>query len=80
VTGGSTRVSPGLVENITVAEVRDRELHLVKRALAIAILAIERQPSLFQSSSDQADMGRGKAVIGARLQSRLGGPICRAPA
>ena len=34
----------------------DRELHLVKKALAIAVLAIERQPGPFQSMSDQADM------------------------
>jgi hypothetical protein len=41
---------------LTVAEFQLRELHLVKKALAIAILAIERQPSEFQSLSDQADM------------------------
>jgi hypothetical protein len=34
----------------------DRELHLVKKAMAIAILAIERKPRPFQSMSDQADM------------------------
>ena len=39
-----------------MAEVRDRELHLVKKALAIAVPAIERQPGPFQSGSDQADM------------------------
>jgi hypothetical protein len=33
-----------------------RELHLVKKALAIAVLAIERQAGPFQSMSDQADM------------------------
>ena len=33
-----------------------RELHLVKKALAIAILAIERQPGPFQPSSDRRDM------------------------
>ena len=33
-----------------------RELHLVKKALAIAVLAIERQPSVFQSTSDMEDM------------------------
>ena len=33
----------------------DRDLHLVKKALAIATLAIERRPGPFQSSSDQAD-------------------------
>ena len=33
-----------------------RDLHLVKKALAIATLAIERQPGPFQSTSDHADM------------------------
>jgi hypothetical protein len=41
-----------------LAEVVDRELHLVKKALAIAVLAIERQPGPFQSLSDQADIKR----------------------
>ena len=39
-----------------MAEFSDREMHLVKKALAIAVLAIERQPGPFQSFSDQADM------------------------
>ena len=39
-----------------MAEFKKRELHLVKKALAIAVLAIERQPGPFQSASDQADM------------------------
>ena len=39
-----------------MAEFIGRDLHLVKKALAIAVLAIERQPGPFQSSSDQADM------------------------
>lgn len=39
-----------------MAEFKDRDLHLVKKALAIAVLAIERQPSPFQSVADQADM------------------------
>lgn len=33
-----------------------RDLHLVKKALAVAVLAIERQPGPLQSSSDQRDM------------------------
>lgn len=33
-----------------------REMHLVKKALAIAVLAIERQPGPFQSFSDMNDM------------------------
>lgn len=33
-----------------------RELHLVKKALAIAVLAIEAKPGPFQSGSDMNDM------------------------
>ena len=39
-----------------MAEFIDRDLHLVKKALAVAILAIEKQPGPLQSVSDQADM------------------------
>jgi hypothetical protein len=39
-----------------VAEFTGRELHLVKKALAIAVLAIERQPGPLQSESDMTDM------------------------
>ena len=39
-----------------MAQSEDRDLHLMKKALAIAVLAIERQPGPFQSASDQADM------------------------
>ena len=39
-----------------MAQFKDRDLHLVKKALAIAVLAIERQPGPLQSASDQADM------------------------
>ena len=39
-----------------MAEFTGRDLHLVKKALAIAVLAIERQPGPFQSASDQHDM------------------------
>ena len=38
-----------------MAEFTGRDLHLVKKALAIAVLAIERQPGPFQSASDQSD-------------------------
>jgi hypothetical protein len=41
-----------------MAELVLRDLQLVKKALAIAILAIERQPGVFQSASDQMDMKR----------------------
>ncbi len=50
----------------TVAEFADRDLHLVKKAVAIAILAIQRQPGPFQSSSDQADM---KALLDRLIKS-----------
>ena len=49
-----------------MAQFFDRELHLVKKALAIAVLAIERQPGVFQSSSDQADM---KAMLDGLISS-----------
>jgi hypothetical protein len=39
-----------------MAEFRDRDLHLIKKALAIAVLVIERQSGAFQSASDRADM------------------------
>lgn len=39
-----------------MAEFTGRDLHLVKKALAIAVLAIERQPGPLQSASDQSDM------------------------
>ena len=39
-----------------MAEFTGRDLHLVKKALAIAVLAIEQQPGPFQSISDQDDM------------------------
>ncbi|GEC58455.1 hypothetical protein ABIF38_002893 [Bradyrhizobium japonicum] len=39
-----------------MAEFTERDLHLVKKALAIAVLAIERQPGPLQSVSDQSDM------------------------
>jgi len=47
-----------------MAEFTGRELHLVKKSLAIAVLAIERQPGPFQSASDQADM---KALLDALI-------------
>jgi len=49
-----------------VAEFEGRDLHLVKKALAIAILAIERVPGPFQSESDQADM---KKVLDGLIES-----------
>ena len=39
-----------------MSELSGRDLHLLKKALAIAVLAIERQEGPFQSISDRADM------------------------
>ena len=39
-----------------MAEFSGRDLHLVKKALAIAVLAIDRMPGAFQSGSDMTDM------------------------
>ena len=52
-----------------MAEFVMRELHLVKKALAIAVLAIEKQPGPFQPSSDQADM---KMLLDRLLPSDTG--------
>ena len=49
-----------------MAEFTGLNLHLVKKALTIAVLAIERQPGPFQSSSDQADM---KALLDALIEN-----------
>ena len=49
-----------------MAELSRCVLHLVKEALAIAVLAIERQPRQFRLVSDQADM---KALLDALLQN-----------
>lgn len=49
-----------------MAEITGRDLHLVKKALAIAVLAIERQPGPFQSTSDQHDM---KTLLDALIES-----------
>jgi hypothetical protein len=39
-----------------VAEFTGRDLHLLRKALAIAALAIDEQPRPFQSGSDLSDM------------------------
>ncbi len=39
-----------------MATIELRDLHLVKKALAIAVLAMERQDGPWQSHSDQHDM------------------------
>ena len=47
-------------------ELSGRDLHLVKKALAIATLAIEQRPGPFQSTSDQADM---KSLLDQMIKS-----------
>ena len=49
-----------------MAEFEHRELHLVKKALAIAAPAMERQPGPFQSTLDLADM---KALLDRLIES-----------
>ncbi|WP_158817388.1 hypothetical protein [Methylocapsa sp. S129] len=49
-----------------MAEFRGRDLRPVKEALAIAVLAIERQPRDFQPFSDQTDM---KALLEVLTQN-----------
>ncbi|MET3794336.1 hypothetical protein [Aquamicrobium terrae] len=49
-----------------MTEFAGRDLHLVKKALAIAVLAIERMPGPFQSSSDQSDM---KALLDSLIEN-----------
>ena len=39
-----------------MADLSGRDSRLIKKALAIAVLVIERQPGPFQSTSDQTDM------------------------
>ncbi len=49
-----------------MAEFTGGDLHPVKKALAIAVPAIERQPGPFQSASDQSDM---KALIDGLIEN-----------
>ncbi|WP_439496128.1 hypothetical protein [Bosea sp. (in: a-proteobacteria)] len=49
-----------------MAEFTGRDLHLLKKALSIAVLAIERQPGPLQSSSDQSDM---KALLDGLIEN-----------
>jgi len=55
-----------MVEACGMAEFTGRDLHLVKKALAIAVLTIERQPGPFQSASDQSDM---KALLDGLIEN-----------
>lgn len=49
-----------------MAKFTGRDLHLVKKALTIAVLAIERMPGPFQSGSDMTDM---KALLDLLIES-----------
>lgn len=49
-----------------MVEFTGRDLHLVKKALSIAVLVIERQPGPFQSASDQSDM---KALLDGLIEN-----------
>jgi hypothetical protein len=49
-----------------MAEIDPREVHLIKKALAIAVLAIERMPGEFQSQNDQLEM---KALLDRMISS-----------
>jgi hypothetical protein len=49
-----------------MADFTGRDLHLVKKALAIAVLAIKQQPGPFQSASDQHDM---KTLLDSLIES-----------
>ena len=48
------------------AELSGRDLRLAKKALAVAVLAIERQPGQFRPFSDRAEM---KALLDALIQN-----------
>jgi hypothetical protein len=55
-----------MVEACGMAEFTGRDLHPVTKVLAIAVLAIERQPGPFQSASDQSDM---KALLEGLIEN-----------
>ena len=55
-----------MVEACGMAELTGRDLHPVKKLLAIAVGAIERQPGPFQSASDQSDM---KALLEGLIEN-----------
>jgi len=55
-----------MVDACGSAEFTGRDLHPVTKVLAIAVLAIERQPGPFQSASDQTDM---KALLEGLIEN-----------
>jgi hypothetical protein len=64
IAGGRAQAFDLLARGDGMAEFRGRDLHLVKKALAIA--AIERQPGQFQPFSDQTDV---KALLEALIEN-----------
>lgn len=55
------------MKDLPMLEFAGRDLHLVKKALAIAMLTIERSPDgPFRSDSDMADM---KALLDEMIES-----------
>lgn len=52
-----------------MAEFRARDLPLVKKAIAIAVLAIDRMTGPFQSGSDMTDM---KGLLDQLIESDAG--------
>ena len=59
-----------------MAEFRGRDLHLVKKALAIAVLSIDRMLGPFQSRSDMTDM---KGLVDQLIESDVSSSIMRVP-
>ena len=64
IAGGRAQAFDLLARGDGMAEFRGRDLHLVKKALAIA--AIERQPGQFQPFSDRTDV---KALLEALIEN-----------
>ncbi|WP_400766963.1 hypothetical protein [Methylosinus sporium] len=52
IVAGSRASAERTAQEVGMVEFTGRDLHLVKKALAIAALAIEEQPGPFQSGSD----------------------------
>lgn len=53
---GSAPITAEVPAGVSTIELEMRDLHLVKKALAIAALVIERMPGPFQSATDMTDM------------------------
>ena len=45
-----------------MADFSDRDVHLLKKALAISVLVIDRGDGVFQSASDGGDMKPGEII------------------